>query len=71
MDNQNKLRDVIIVGAGVSGLAAAKFLKEKGVSEIVVLEALDRVGGRTFTVQNEKATYVGMFILLYNYLISF
>lgn len=60
MDNQNKLRDCIIVGAGVSGLAAAKFLKEKGIKEFVVLEANDRVGGRTYTIQNEKTKYVGM-----------
>ena len=59
MDNQAKLRDVVIVGAGMSGLAAAKFLKEKGVNEFVVLEANDRVGGRTYTVQGDKTKYVG------------
>ena len=59
MDNPAKLVDVAIVGAGVSGLAAAKFLKEKGLNEIVVLEANDRVGGRTYTIQNEKTKYVG------------
>lgn len=60
MDNPTKLRDVVIVGAGVSGLSAAKFLKDKGVHEIVVLEANDRVGGRTYTIHNEQTKYVGM-----------
>uniref|UniRef100_A0A674BJR4 Amine oxidase n=1 Tax=Salmo trutta TaxID=8032 RepID=A0A674BJR4_SALTR len=42
-----------------SGLSAAKLLKEKGLSP-VVLEARDRVGGRTFTVRNEQTKYVDL-----------
>jgi monoamine oxidase len=43
-----KLPDVIIVGAGAAGLAAAAELGRAGVS-VSVLEARDRVGGRMFT----------------------
>ncbi|KAF3694440.1 Amine oxidase [flavin-containing] [Channa argus] len=51
--------DVIVVGGGISGLCAAKLLKASGLSP-VVLEARDRVGGRTFTVQNKQTKWVDL-----------
>jgi monoamine oxidase len=46
--------DVAVVGAGYAGLAAARKLAEEGCST-VVLEARDRVGGRTRTVEEAGA----------------
>ncbi|KAL1188935.1 Polyamine oxidase 1 [Cardamine amara subsp. amara] len=37
---------VIIIGAGISGISAAKVLAENGVDDILILEATDRIGGR-------------------------
>lgn len=42
--------DVVVVGAGLSGLQAAYDLQKAGL-RTVVLEARDRVGGKTWTVQ--------------------
>jgi monoamine oxidase len=46
----NETVDVVVVGAGVAGLAAAAALRRSGVGTLVV-EAAGRVGGRAHTVR--------------------
>jgi len=43
-----KGRRVLVIGAGLSGLAAARELRRKGY-EVVVLDARERIGGRIWT----------------------
>ena len=45
---------VAIIGAGMSGLSAAVQLVESGISNIIVLEADNRIGGRIHTIQFRK-----------------
>jgi monoamine oxidase len=49
--------DYCVVGAGFAGLAAALRLKQAGRS-VALLEARDRVGGRTFTVVRDDGTWI-------------
>src|SRR5882757_4629748 len=43
-----KTADVIVIGAGAAGLAAASEVGASGLS-VIILEARDRIGGRIFT----------------------
>jgi len=47
---QNK-SDVIVIGAGLSGLTAALFLQDAGVN-VQVIEGRDRIGGRVLSYRN-------------------
>jgi protoporphyrinogen oxidase len=45
----------VIIGGGISGLAAARRLKKDlGENDFIVLEAQARIGGRVFTKTTEK-----------------
>ncbi|XP_060094759.1 L-amino-acid oxidase-like [Heteronotia binoei] len=48
----SKPKTIVIVGAGISGLTAAKLLKDAG-HQVQILEASDRVGGRIKTYREE------------------
>lgn len=47
--------DVVIIGAGFAGLAAARTLAEHGVS-CEIVEARDRVGGRAYTIRDDSSS---------------
>ncbi len=49
--------DVVVVGAGLAGLSAARVLTASGV-DVIVLEARDRVGGRTYTRSASDGTLI-------------
>ncbi len=49
--------DYCVVGAGFAGLTAALRLKQAGQS-VALVEARDRIGGRTFTVVREDGSWI-------------
>ena len=50
--SQDQIFDVAVIGAGLSGLQTALDLSAQGLS-VVVLEARDRVGGKTYSVDRK------------------
>lgn len=55
MANSDKTYDVIVIGAGAAGLAAAAELAEAG-RTVLIIEARDRLGGRAFTVDSRRGS---------------
>ncbi|ERE70138.1 L-amino-acid oxidase isoform X3 [Cricetulus griseus] len=53
-----KPQKVVIVGAGVAGLTAAKVLSDAG-HKVTILEAGNRIGGRILTYRDGKTGWVG------------
>jgi len=56
---EGKKYDVIVVGAGLSGLTSADNLSQANKS-VLVLEAADRVGGRTASVEFADGSYADL-----------
>lgn len=46
----NRDAKIIIIGAGISGIAAADYLTRAGFTDFKILEASNRTGGRIYTV---------------------
>ncbi|KAL1768976.1 L-amino-acid oxidase isoform X2 [Sigmodon hispidus] len=53
-----KPQKVVVIGAGVAGLTAAKVLSDAG-HKVTVLEANNRIGGRIFTFRDGKTGWIG------------
>src|SRR5262249_48582561 len=49
-------QSIVIIGAGVSGLAAAEELIRSSV-QVTVLEARDRIGGRIHTIRHRDSNF--------------
>ena len=47
--NDKQVYDVIIIGAGYSGLSAGLYFKDCNINNFLILEARNRVGGRSCT----------------------
>lgn len=57
MQRDHVIYDVIVVGAGISGMTAAYNLKKKLKKvKILILEAKERTGGRTKTIELNSAS---------------
>ena len=48
---------VVIAGAGIAGLAAARALKNAGVEDVLLIDALDEVGGNSSSGRNDVSAY--------------
>jgi len=48
--------DVVVIGAGAAGLAAARTLHGRGI-DTLLLEARDRVGGRAYTLRTQDGAF--------------
>ncbi len=47
----NEICEVIIIGGGISGLSSFIRLIEKGCTNVILLEASNRLGGRINTIE--------------------
>ncbi|XP_057700085.1 spermine oxidase [Corythoichthys intestinalis] len=51
---------IVVIGAGLAGLAATKVLLKRGFTDVTVLEALDHIGGRVHSIKHgETALELG------------
>ncbi|XP_054635622.1 spermine oxidase isoform X2 [Dunckerocampus dactyliophorus] len=46
---------IVVIGAGLAGLAATNVLLKRGFTDVTVLEALDHIGGRVQSVKHGEA----------------
>lgn len=49
-EKQSKHVEIVIIGAGMSGLSAARHLMKNGRCDFVILEARNRIGGRIVSI---------------------
>lgn len=52
---------IVVIGAGLAGLAATKVLLQNGFTDVTVLEASDHIGGRVCSVQHGECACPHLF----------
>lgn len=57
------MKRIVIIGAGIAGLACANRLRQLGFSNVNVLEARNRIGGRINSIQNGKFYFFYLLIV--------
>lgn len=59
-EKQSKHVEIVIIGAGMAGLSAAKHLMKNGRSDFIILEARNRIGGRIISIDvgSQKVLWV-------------
>lgn len=50
-EDEKILSKIIIIGAGMAGLAAANHLLKNGETDFIILEARGRIGGRIVAIE--------------------
>ena len=58
--------EIIIIGAGIAGIAAGNQLMKEGFSNFKIFEASDRIGGRIWTIVTGKYLYTTTEFLIGN-----
>ncbi len=59
MYQQHQHHDVVVIGAGVSGLAAADALRRRGL-DVCILEGRDRIGGRVLSLPTAEGAGIDL-----------
>lgn len=54
-DDRKRVK-ILIIGAGMAGLSAANHLAKNGMTDFLVLEASNKIGGRIFSAQTGTLT---------------
>ncbi|AKQ45905.1 hypothetical protein TH63_10035 [Rufibacter radiotolerans] len=49
--------DIVVIGGGISGLSAARWLRKNGATQVCLLELEDRTGGNSQSGKNEHSAF--------------
>ena len=70
MKLENYFIDVLIVGSGISGIGAGLNFFKNDFENFIIIEAIDRIGGRCHTIQH-NGSHLEMGAQVYKMFIKF